>query len=143
MIDRGANPFVVAHFAKDEIENYNLSLIDLSNLPTTKSIFFSTEAFKCFCDQECDSNLTIPWFYKNGIFDGQFDYTIGKGGSGIVVHGICHGVEAVYKFVDIGKQEFLENVSDALCELNRKLGEMRSIQATKGSKTLNFYGHYR
>ena len=141
MINHGVNPFVVAHFGKDELENWNLS--NLSNLPTEKSIYFSIDPFNCFCDQECDFDLSTSWFYKNGVFDGKFDYTIGKGGSGIVLHGFCHGVEAVYKFVDIGKQEFQENASDALAELNRKLGEMRSIRATSGSKTLKFYGHYR
>ena len=115
----------------------------MSNLPTSKSIFFSIEPFKCFCDEKCESDLSNPWFYKNGIFDGRLDYLVGKGTSGIVLHGYCHGVEAAFKFVDIGKQKFEMKTSDGLAELNRKLGEMRSIQATKGSKILDFKGHFR
>ena len=149
MINRGVNPYVVDHSGTlalwysglSKFELWNLS--NMSNLPTSKSIFFSIEPFECFCNEKCDSDLRNPWFYRNGIFDGQFDYVIGKGASGIVLYGYCHGVEAAFKFVDIGNQRFQVNTSDTLAELNRKLGEMRSIQATRGSKVLNFYGHYR
>ena len=141
MINRGVNPYIVNYRGRNKFEYSNLS--NLSNLPTSKSIFFSIKAFKCFCDEKCDSDLSNPWFYKNGIFDGQFDYLIGRGASGIVLHGYCHGVEAAFKYVDIGRQKQLTFSSDGLAELNRKLGEMRSIQATKGSKVLDFKGHFR
>ena len=141
MINRGVNPYVVDHNGLSQFELWNLS--NMSNLPSSRSIFFSIEPFKCFCDVKCQSDLSNPWFYRNGIFDGKFDYVIGKGASGVVLHGYCHGVEAAFKFVDIGEQQFLEYVTDNLAELNRKLGEMRSIQATRGSKILDFHGHFR
>ena len=141
MINSGVNPYVVNYTGCSESEYLNLS--SMLNLPTSKSIFFSIEPFECFCDQKCDSDLSNPWFYNNGLFDGQFDFQVGKGAYGIVLHGYCHGIEAAFKFIDIGKQQPLQYVSYCLDELKRKLGEMRSIQATKGSKILEFYGHYR
>ena len=141
MINHGVNPFIINQTGTSEFEKRDFS--NISNLPTSKSIFFPIESFNCFCDEKCDSDLSTPWFYKNGIFDGQFDYVIGKGASGIVLHGYCHGVEAAFKYVDIGRQKQLTFSSDGLAELNRKLGEMRSIQATRGSKILEFYGHFR
>ena len=142
MIDRGVNPYVADYTGINEFKRKRLSK-HLPNLPTFKSVYFSVEPFKCFCDRKCGSDLSNPWFYENGIFDGKFDQIIGKGASGIVLHGFCHGVEAAFKFVEIGKQKWLKNVRDSLAELNRKLGEMRSVQTTVGSKIVNFYGHFR
>ena len=101
-------------------------------IPSLISAFFSIEPFGCFCDLKCDSDLSTPWFYKNGIFDGKFDKIIGKGVSGIVLHGFCHGVEAAFKFVEIKELEVQEY-----------LDEMRSVQTAEGSRIVNFYGHFR
>ena len=141
MIDRGVNPYVIDYSGESEFVFEKLS--SLSNLPTSKSIFFSIQSFECFCDHKCGSDLSTPWFYKNGVFDGQFDRILGKGASGVVLHGFCHGFEAAFKFVEVEQQEFKEYAEDALDELNRKLGEMRSVQTTAGSKIVNFYGHFR
>ena len=53
------------------------------------------------------------------------------------------GKKAAFKFVDIGTQKFHEGSTDALKTLDEKLSEITSIQATKGSKIVSFYGHYR
>ena len=141
MIDSGVNPYVVDYSAESQFDEWSLS--DLSNLPTSKSVFFSVEPLKCFCDQKCDSDLSTPWFYKNGVFDGKLDEIIGNGTSGVVLHGLCHGVEAAFKFIEIGRQNWQEYAEDGIAELNRQLGEMGSIQTTEGSKIVSFFGHFR
>ena len=142
MVNRGVNPYVSDCDGKSEFGHYE-DLSNLSSLPTSKSIFFSIEPFECFCDTKCDSDLPNPWFYQNGVFNGQFDCRIGKGASGTVLHGFCHGVEAAFKFIDVGEQKFKKKVQEHLVDLNRKLAEMKKVQTTIGSKIVKFYGHFR
>ena len=142
MVNRGVNPYVVDYDGGSQFDLYE-DFSNLSSLPTSKSIFFSIEPFECFCDTKCDSDLSNPWFYINGVFDGQFDYEIGRGASGVVLHGFCHGIEAAFKFIDVGKQEWQQYIVDSLTQIDKKLGEIKSIQTTKGSKIVQFYGHFR
>ena len=139
MIDNGANPFIVQHNDITQFETLNLG--HLSNLPTQKSIYFITRPLKGNDGSKVD--FLDPWFYRTGVFDGKFDSVIGQGASGTVISGDWYGKKAAYKFVEIGKQKFEDNVPDALKSLDEKLSEMTSIQATKGSKIVSFYGHYR
>ena len=139
MIDKGANPFTVRYSGHSHYGGYNLGT--LSNLPTEKSIYFTIRPI--FDKFECKTSFLDPWFYKTGIFDGKFNSVIGMGASGTVLSGEWCGEKAAFKFVDIGDQEHLEYASDNLKVLNEKLSEMTSIQETKGSRILSFYGHYR
>ena len=141
MINRGVNPYVVDHDGNSQFEEYQD--LSLSSLPPSKSIFFSIESFECFCDTKCGSDLSNPWFYRNGVFNGQFDRRIGKGASGTVIHGFCHGVEVAFKFIDVGEQKFKRKAREQLVDLNRKLDEMKKVQTTIGSKIVELYGHFR
>ena len=140
MIDRGVNPYVVDYSGRSQADVWSLS--NLSNLPSSKSIFFSIESFECSCDDKCSSDLSSPWFYKNGVFDGRFDAIIGKGTS-VVLHGFWHGIEAAFKFVPIQNRQYREFGSGSSAEVSRKIGEMKSVQTTAASKIVKFYGHYR
>ena len=62
MIDKGANPFIVAYNGTTWADRTR----HLSKLPTTKSVYFLTRPLEGndvtkvdFCD---------PWFYRNGVF---------------------------------------------------------------------------
>ena len=137
MIDKGANPFVVDYGGEtwaDETRN-------LSNLPSQKSVYFTTRQFEG--EFKGKTNFPPPWFYQNGVFDGKFDSVIGHGASGTVLRGEWFGKRAAYKFVEIGTQKEADSVRDALNSLDDKLSEMISIQATRGSTIVSFYGHYR
>ena len=81
-----------------------------------------------------------PWFYRTGVFDGEFNSVIGRGASGTVISGDWYGKKAAFKFVEIGNQK---SKKDAVKSLNEKLSEMVSVQATNCSKVVSFYGHYR
>ena len=139
MIDKGANPFIVQYGGESHFEIDDLS--NLSNLPTEKSVYFVTRPL---VDNDVTNNdFCDPWFYRNGVFDGKFDSAIGQGASGRVVSGEWYGKKAAFKFVEMQNQEFEKKAADALKVLDDKLSEMTSIQATKGSKIVKFYGHYR
>ena len=60
-----------------------------------------------------------------------------------MISGQWAGKKAAFKFVEVGSQKHHEKVHDALKTLNDKLSEMTSIQATKGSTIISFFGHYR
>ena len=140
MIDNGANPHVVPYAGSDYTQSELENLGHLSNLPTQKSVFFTTRPFP-----DDFKNQTIfpdPWFYRTGVF-GQFESVIGQGASGTVLSGDWFGQKAAFKFVEIGLQQFQSDASEALKTLDEKLTEMTSIQAAKGDKVLPFYGHYR
>ena len=139
MIDKGANPFIVTYAGRTEFEVRNLA--NLSNLPTQKSIYFTTRPLEG--NDESKNEFLDPWFYRTGVFDGKFGSVIGQGASGTVISGEWYGKKAAFKFVEIGIQKWQSQVPDSLKTLNGKLSEMTSIQATKGSKILPFYGHYR
>ena len=137
MIDKGANPFVV---------DYNGQVADLDeenlkNLPEQKSIFFITRPLDS--NDESKAGFLDPWFYRTGVFGGKFVKIIGRGASGTVISGEWYGKKAAFKFVEVGTQKFQKDVIDSLKSLDDKLSEMTSIQATKGSKIVQFYGHYR
>ena len=139
MIDRGANPFVVDYTDGTRFENVNLDY--LSNLPTQKSVYFTTRQL----DDEFEANPDFfdPWFYQTGVFDGEFNSVIGRGSTGTVIRGQWCGKKAAFKFVKIENEMRQKDISDTVKSLNQKLSEMASIQATNGSKIVSFYGHYR
>ena len=139
MIDKGANPFIVDYAGNTFFELFNLA--KLSNLPTQKSIFFTTRSLEG--NDGCNSDFLDPWFYRTGVFDGEFSSVIGRGATGIVISGQWYGKKAAFKFVEIGNQKFQSVARNALKILDEKLSEMTSIQSTKGSKIVQFYAHYR
>ena len=138
MIDRGANPFVVSYDGTTEFDNDNLGC--LSNLPNQRSIYFTTGPF--LDGLEAKNEFPDPWFYKTGVFDGNFDSLIGKGASGVVLRGEWFGKRAAFKFSEIRPQE-QHYAKDSFKALNEKLSEIISLQSTAGSKIVSFYGHYR
>ena len=143
MLKRGLNPFVIDNHGRSQFDHHgNLNRFSGRR---SKSIFFSVEPFDYSCSQKSGSVLLTspPWFYQNGVFNGQFDYVIGSGSSGILLHGFIHGVEAAFKFIEVGNQPFEKYTLDRLAQLNRKLGEKRSVETTTGSKIVDFFGHYR
>ena len=89
------------------------------------------------------SHFLDPWFYKTGVFDGKFVSLIGQGSSGTVISGEWAGKKAAFKFVEVGSQQWGQRSSDLLETLGEKPSEMTSTQATKGSKIVSFYAHYR
>ena len=140
MINKEANPFVVNCHDRNGFEEYNLASSDLSNLPTKKSIYFSTRPLVGEFQHKAD--FLNPWFYQTGVF-GTFGSVIGQGASGKVLKGDWFGKRAAFKFVGIGPQTMPETVIDGLTILYEKLSEMTSIRATRGSRIVPFYGHYR
>ena len=139
MIDKGASPYVVTYSGKIQLERRNLGY--LKNLPTQKSIYFTTQP--CFGEYKDRTDFPDPWLYNIGVFDGRFKSMIGQGASGTVLSGEWYGAKAAFKFVDIGNQNYSGKASLGMKELNQKLSEMKSFQVTKGSKIVSFYGHYR
>ena len=139
MIDKSANPFVVDYSGKTHFERDDLGR--LSNLPSQKSVYFTTRPIEGEFKDE--NSFTDPWFYKTGVFDGKFDSLIGQGATGTVLRGEWFGKKAAFKFVDTGTQIFQREFEDSLKSLEEKLSVMISIQSTVGSKIVKFYGHYR
>ena len=140
MIDKGANPFIIQIAGKTNEDETR----HLSNLPTQKSIYFTTRPLEG--NDESKDDFLNPWFYKTGVFDGKFNSVIGQGASGIILSGEWYGKKAAFKFVDIGQKTRSpgkETIDGSLKSLDKKLLEMTSIQQTKGSKIVSFYGHYR
>ena len=116
----------------------------MSNLPKQKSVFFTIRPLSDEFKEQ--NNFSDPWFYKTGVFDGKFNSVIGQGASGIILSGEWYGKKAAFKFVDIGQKTRSpgkETIDGSLKSLDKKLLEMTSIQQTKGSKIVSFYGHYR
>ena len=138
MIEEGANPFVVdSHNCDDQFTYWYRAKSELSNLPTKKSVYFTIQPLVAEFKDSYD--FLEPWFYRTGVFDS----VIGQGASGKVLSGDWFGRKAAFKFVEIGKQKFQDDIRDSLKVLSEKLSEMTSIQGTEGSKILEFYGHYR
>ena len=135
MIDRGANPFVVTFGG----ETWTDKTRNLSNLPC-QSVYFTIRSPS---DESEEQKFPDPWFYKTGIFNGNFDSVIGQGATSTVISGKWFGKESAFKFVEIGTQKFDVYAEDALKKLDEKLSEMIEIQSTVGSKIVSFYGHYR
>ena len=61
-------------------------------------MFFSIEPQKCDCDKKCVGDLPYKWTYKSGVFPGQFECVLGRGGEGVVIQGSWHGKDAAFKF---------------------------------------------
>ena len=140
MIEQGANPFVVAFNGTDRFTHCNLAKSSLSNLPTKKSVFFTIRQFTG--EFKNNTDFFEPWFYQTGVF-GTFDSWIGQGVSGTVLSGDWFGRKAAFKFVEIEKQEFQDDIRDKFKVLSDKLSAMTSIQSSEGSKIVSFFGHYR
>ena len=73
----------------------------------------------------------------------KFDSIVGQGAYGLVLSGDWCGKKAAFKFIEIGTNKFRESTGNDLKNQNDRLSELSSIQATNGSKILDFYGHYR
>ena len=110
-------------------------------MPSQKSVYFITRPLPDEFKER--SSFPDPWFYKTGVFNGNFSSVIGQGASGTVISGEWFGKKAAFKFVAIGAQKYHEFTNERLKTLNEKLSEMISIQETVGSKIVSFYGHYR
>ena len=139
MLDRGFNPCVVNYMGN--------CMVEAEDVPIPKSIYFSIEPLGCFCHEKKCTELCKPWFYQNGIFDGQFEEVVGRGASGVVLRGFFNGNEVAFKFVKtpvkIRGGYYSGSIEDAIADLNKQLREMRSLRKTSGSKIVQFYGHYR
>ena len=141
LIDAGVNPHVLNY--EDDSQYDFASLASLSNITTIKSILFAVKSFPCTCPTQCAGDLSKEWFYKNGVYPGQFGQIIGSGGEGVVVSGFWHGEEAAFKFVPVRAQQFSEFAKDSLADLATRLNEMTTLQAMTGSSILKILGHYR
>ena len=134
MIDAGANPHVIDIDGDTWYNRYSLSNLDYTTkLP--KSIYYTVKKIKDFVADQ-------PNFYTNGVFPGTFDKLLGHGGEGSVVRGMWGNVEVAYKFVQI-KFGKIKYVSDQQADLDKRLNEMTTINATNGSAILDIIGHYR
>ena len=139
MIDKGANPFVVGYDGDTEFNLRDLG--HSSNLPSQKSVYFTTRPFEG--EFKDNTSFLEPWFYQNGVFDGKFDSLIGQGASGTVISGEWCGKKAAFKFIEVRTQGNPKYATDAVKTLNESLREMTSIQSTAGLNIVSFYGHYR
>ena len=141
MIDRGVNPFVVSYAGLSEFSIHNLGY--LSNLPSQKSVFYTTRPLPDEFNRQ--NEFPDPWFYKTGVFDGKFESVICQGAKGTVISGEWFKKKAAFKFVRIGAQKFQRIVNDSVKILDTmgKLPEIISTRLKQGSKIASFYGHYR
>ena len=109
-----------------------------------KSIFHTIDPIKCQCHrQPCSNPFKQAWYYTNGVFDGKFKRVIGQGGERIVIEGEMCGIEVVFKFVKMTEQQFMQNISDGLAELRKRLNEARQYDGTQSELIVPFYGHFR
>ena len=135
MIDAGANPHVIDMKGNTQYDNRSLSNL---KYPTTlkKSIYYIVKKMNDFVPDQ-------PNFYNNGVFPGTFDKLLGHGGEGSVVSGTWRNKKVAYKYVEIkfGKKNMY--VSEMQADLDKRLNEMTTINATPGSAILNIIGHYR
>ena len=138
MLERGANLFILMDGNYGSILGSQARIL-LSNLPIPKSIYF------CIRPHVEKTDFPEPWYYKSGVFDGQFRSVLGKGASGTVLSGQWYGKKAAFKFVEIEvKEETAFSLSSkVLKDLDDELLEMTSMEATQGSKIVSFYGHFR
>ena len=141
LIDAGVNPHVLDYDDETKFDLHDLA--SLSNITTIKSIFVAVKSFPCTCPTQCAGDLSMEWFYQNGVYPGQFGQVIGSGGEGVVVSGIWHGEEAAFKFVPVRAQKATAFTKDGLADLATRLAEMTTMQSTSGSCILNILGHYR
>ena len=107
-------PFIVQYDGTSEYNRRSLS--SLSNLPQLKSIYFQVKRFNALQHE--------TWHYETGVFHGQFDDVIGRGGESIVVGGILNGEEVAYKYVHIGEQVFKKETREGLADLETRLSQI-------------------
>ena len=139
MIERGANPHILDSGGNTAISLWGLD--NLPNLPDQRSVYFTIRPI--FGDARQRNDFQAPWFYQTGVFNGYCQSLIGKGASGTVLRGEWYGKNAAFKFVEVKDQKWQVTTEKALKTLDETLSEMITIQATKGSKIVSLYGHYR
>ena len=103
-----------------------------------KSVYFSV-----YPDSSYPTEMQEAWFYTNGVFPGEFEEIIGKGGEGHVISGKWMGVGAAFKFIEIKNQKFQEIVRKGQEDLKNRLTELNALKTTKGSCILREYGHFQ
>ena len=136
MIDSGANPFIVDYEGNTEFDMWSFSGFTIPLLP--KSVYFSI-----YPDESYPSDIQRAWYYSNGVFPGNFDELIGKGGEGYVVSGKWMGVEAAFKFAEIRNQKFSTKVVDGLKDLEMRLTQISALKAIKSPCIVVQLGHFR
>ena len=136
MLDQGANPFVEKYNGKTEFDLRSLLSSNLTNVTKEKSIFFPIVDFG-------NNTLLGPWQYLTGVFPGNFTRLVGSGGEGHVVAGVWNNEKAAFKWVQVGKQEKRFYIDEAVADMETKLSEMRTMQATIGSSIMPLIGHFR
>ena len=80
---------------------------------------------------------------RRDYFQPTLKKIIEKGSEGYLVSGKWMGFDAAYKFVEIRSQKIQNKVSDALKDLKKRLMEINSLKAVKGSRILEECGHFR
>ena len=123
MIDSGANPFIVDFEGNTQFDKWSFSGFTIPLLP--KSVYFSI-----YPDESYPSDIQRAWYYSNGVFPGNFDELIGKGGEGYVVSGKWMGVDAAFKFAEIR-------------DLEMRLTQISALKAIKSPCIVVQLGHFR
>ena len=100
-----------------------------------KSVYFSV-----YPDESYPTEMQEAWFYKNGVFPGEFKEIIGKGR---VISGKWMGNDVAFKFIEIKNQKYQKDVDLGLEDLKKRLTELNALKSTKGSCILREYGHFR
>ena len=98
MIDSGMNPYIINYVGKRQFDYFSLSDLTIPTMP--KSVYFSV-----YPDSSYPMEMQEAWFYTNGVFPGEFEELIGKGGEGHVISGKWMAVDAAYKFIEIKNQK--------------------------------------
>ena len=135
MINMGSNPHVLRYDGKSEYDNWSLS--GLSNIPSSKSVYFQLSDIK--------TDMPSAWEYKTGVYgQGQFGEVKGSGGEGIVIERVSKNqTRAAFKFVEVRSQKYIEKMEEALADMDERLSEMTNQEMTKGTRILKFEAHYR
>ena len=133
MIDLGANPHIRNAKGKTQFDIFGS--FNLVRVPSVKSAFFPVKNFPT-------GNLGDSWCYTTGVYKGEFERVIGKGGEGTVIQGRWSGRPAAYKFVEMKGLKYT-NYHDAMADITERLNEMTEMMATPGNAILPFEAHYR
>ena len=136
MIDKGVNPYIMKWNGGTQYDIHSLSSSNLINLPKLKSVYFPIVDFN-------NKELLVLWQYKTGVFPGKFNRLIGSGGEGYVLEGEWDNIEAAFKFVGVEKQKPKTFVHETLDDLEKELGEMKTMQTTIGTAIMPLIGHFR
>lgn len=132
MIDAGVNSNII-----NSSPYGTWSLSDVSNIPTTKSVYFLVKKFRIF-------NYD-PWFYESGVFPAEYNDSIGFGGEGSVIGAEYNGIEVALKYVEIKQKEWnkMQNTKEVWLDLESQLNEMNQMNSVKGTSILKLIGHFR